>query len=462
MEEKTSAQSVSGVSATVEKPKHSLGFSELYALGVGQVIGAGVVTVLGAAMAVTGKSVWIAYFAAVVLGFMNIWPTFVYSSMARLNGGGYSMVAALCPPIFAGITLVSFIPTSFALSLFGIALGQYTQSLIPQFNPRTVGVIITTFFYLINLVKIKDMARVQKLMTWLLITTLVLFCIFGLPKVNSAPFDFSAADYFSGGSKGFITAVILLVYSTTSYNMVINYGRDAKRPKKNIPNSMWLSILTITILYSLIAIVASGILPIGDVAGKPLTYVARIIMPGPLFILFIGGGVIMALATTLNSMFGSFANVLLAGARDGWFPRSMAQPNRFGRPWIMITIIYIISIVPIIANLNVATVTNNIVLLSYTVKIIAAVSLYILPFRYPDLCKKSKYFISAPFYFITISISNISLIIVTVLSASALTPALVIISLGSIAFCALYSLWRIKAGKIKMENVFILNEGDDD
>jgi APA family basic amino acid/polyamine antiporter len=298
-------------------------------------------------------------------------------------------------------------------------------------------------------------------MTGLLIATLALFCALGLPKVGRAPFDFSSADYFSGGIKGFITAVILLV-STTCHNMVINYSRDSKRPKKNIPNAMWLSVLTIAVLYSLIAVVASGVLPIAEVAGKPLTYAARIIMPGPLFMLFIIGGVIMSLATTLNSMFGSFANVLATGARDGWFPKFTARSNRFGRPWVMITIIYLISVIPIIADFDVMTVANNMVLLSYTVKIIIAVSLYMLPFRYPGLCKNSRYFVSRPFYFITISISNISLIIVTVLSASALTPALVTISLGSIALCAVYSFWRVRTGKVTIENAFIVNDGDDD
>jgi APA family basic amino acid/polyamine antiporter len=447
--------------AAINKSKHSLGFSELYALAIGQVINVGVVTLLGMAMAVTGKSVWIAYFTAVVLGFMNIWPTLVYSSMVRLNGGKYSIAAALCPPIFAGITLVSFIPASFILSLFGIALGQYIQSLIPQLNPRLIGVMSITFFYAINLATIRDMAQIQKLMTGFLIATLALFCAFGLPKINGAPFEFSSVDYFSGGSKGFITAVILLV-STTSHNMVINYSKNAKHPKKNIPNVMWLSVLTIAILYSLIAVVASGVLPIAEAAGKPLTYIARIIMPGPLFILFVVGGVIMSLATTLNSMFGSFANILVTGARDGWFPKITAQSNRYGRPWVMITIIYVISVVPIAAGIDVVMAANNTVLLSHTVRIIIAVSLYILPFRYPRVCEKSKYFISRPFYFITISISNISLILVTVLSASALTPALVTISLGSIALCVVYSFWRVRTGKVVMENAFIVNDGNDD
>lgn len=442
--------------------KHTLGLSDLYSLGVGQVIGAGVVTVLGSAIAVTGKSAWLAYLVAVIVGFMNIWPNFVVASMSRLRGGSYSMVSATAHPVCSGIVMWATIPQSFSLALFGISLGMYMQSLIPSLDPKLVGIVIVTFFYILNLLKINNMAKFQKIMTVVLIGSLALFCLFGLPKVGSAPFEFSSSDYLMGGTGGFVTAVILLVYSTTSYYMTINYSENAKNPKKDVPNAMWLSLLTIAIFYSLIGIVASGVLPIDEVAGKPLTYVAKAIFPTPLFLFFIVGGVIMALATTLNSMFGSLANVCLAGARDGWFPEKMASRNRFGRPWILLTIMYAISVLPIVLGLNVKTVTNNIVFLTYMVRIITAISYYLLPLKYPKQCESSKYYGNKTLFYIGITISNISLLVVTVLSASALTPTLVIVSVTAILICVICSIWRYKAGKVHMANVFILDDEEDE
>jgi len=443
---------------TKNKSTHSLGFADLYALGVGQVMGAGVFTVMGVAMLSTGKSVWIAYFLAVVLNFIVNWPTFVLSSMARLNGGDYSAAAALVHPIFAGILMVAYIPYSFSLCLFGIALGQYTNSLFPALDARLMGILITTVFFILNLVKIKNMALVQKVMTILLISTLLIFIAFGLTRLNRVPFEFSSPDFFQGGGRGFLTAIILLSYSTQSYVYAVNYSRYAKNPTKTLPNVLWLCLITITVIYTLSGIVASGVLPIGDVAGKPLTFLASTILPGPLFYLFIVGGVLMALATTLNSMFGAFANLLLAGARDGWFPQFMAKLNRFGRPWVLLAIIYVISIIPIIVNLSVDAVTNNIMLIGYTVGLITAISKYFLPKKYPDKCEKSKYFINKAFFFTGVTLTTIAVIFIAVLSASAISPILAAISLSAIAICAIYAILRYRTGKVKIENVFIIED----
>lgn len=56
----------------------SLGLSELYAIALGYVIGAGIVTMVGPAIAVTGRSAWVAYFVAILFGLViNIPAVFI-------------------------------------------------------------------------------------------------------------------------------------------------------------------------------------------------------------------------------------------------------------------------------------------------------------------------------------------------------------------------------------------------
>ena len=52
-----------------ENKSQGLGIKELTSLAAGQVIGAGVVTLVGQAIGVTGRSVWLAYATAILLGF---------------------------------------------------------------------------------------------------------------------------------------------------------------------------------------------------------------------------------------------------------------------------------------------------------------------------------------------------------------------------------------------------------
>lgn len=436
-------------------PKNKkLGSKELYAIAIGTVIGAGVFNVLGSAIAQTGKSVWIAYITAVVLGMLLNLPFWLMSSMATLKGGQYSMVAGLLDKKWAGMFLIGYIPTSFSYALFGLGLGQYVNSLFPQVNAKFMGVLVITVFFLLNLFDISNMAKFQKIMTWILIATLFMFILFGLPKVNGAPFAFDDADYFLNGGNGFLAAVILLVYSCTSYIQVTNYGGMAHRPKHTLPRVILAAACTIFVVYAGAAIVASGVLPIEEVAGKPLTYVARTILPAPLFIVLILGGVVMALATTLNSMFGSFGRIYAQGCEDGWFGGILAKRNKHGAPIVLLTISWLIGIVPILTDFDINTITNNIVLLTYAMGLLPRAALLMFPRKYPEVLAKSKTWHKTGLYYFVNVFSLLLQIVVMVLAAKALTPTIVICSLGALLLCGVFAFIRAKGDRVNVADSF--------
>lgn len=447
---------------TVENSKmKKLGFKELYAISIGTVIGAGVFNVLGSAIAQTGKSVWLAYIVAVILGLIVNMPFWLMSSMATLKGGQYSMVAGLLDRKWAGMFLIGYIPTSFSYALFGLGLGQYVNSLFPTINAKWAGVAVITFFFILNLFDVSKMAKLQKIMTWILIGTLFMFILFGLPQVNGAPFDFGAQDYFLKGGTGFLTAVILLVYSCTSYIQVTNYGGMAVKPKKTLPKVILLSACTILVVYAGAAIVASGILPISEVVGQPLTFVARVVLPKPLFFVLILGGVVMALATTLNSMFGSFGRIYAQGCEDGWFGGILAKRNKNGAPYILLAISWLIGIVPIIIDFDIATVTNNIVLLTYAMGLLPRFALMMFPKKYPQVLKQSKTWNNPKKYHFANIFSLIVQIVIMVLAAKALNPVIVACSLGALALCGVFAFWRDKTGKVNVADSFDVNPDVD-
>lgn len=70
-----------------------LGLTDLIAMSSGQVIGAGVVTLIGTAIACTGQAAWLAYGAAIFIGFLSIVPFILMSSTFMLKGGEYTIVA---------------------------------------------------------------------------------------------------------------------------------------------------------------------------------------------------------------------------------------------------------------------------------------------------------------------------------------------------------------------------------
>ena len=283
-----------------EPPKGPLGRPELLALAVGQVIGAGVVTLVGPAIAYTGYSAWLAYFAAIVLGLIYILPIVFITGTVRLGGGQYSMVSGILGPIPAGFQAISCLTGSFACALFATSIGGYVNDLLPFIPAQIASITFLTLFFVINLFGVNIMAKVQKLMTWCLLAALMLFIVFGLFHLQNPIFDFHSGDFLSGGFKGFVSATMLLYYSTTGHYLTMNYSRTAQNATRDIPWAMLMATPVLLVVYCGVAIVATGVLPMADTAGRSLAVVAQSIFPAPLFILFIIFGPMFALFTTMN------------------------------------------------------------------------------------------------------------------------------------------------------------------
>ena len=78
----------------VRHPKRTVlaGAVLIVLMGLGAVIGAGVVTYSGIAVGLTGRSAWIAYAVAILLGFLCNLPLILMTTAARIKGGNYSLM----------------------------------------------------------------------------------------------------------------------------------------------------------------------------------------------------------------------------------------------------------------------------------------------------------------------------------------------------------------------------------
>ena len=124
-------------------------------------------------------------------------------------------------------------------------------------------------FFAINLCGVDVMAKVQKILVTLLFVALGLFIVLGCLQLKNPVFEFTAPDFFSNGPSGFFSAIMLYVYSTNGYSCIMNYGKQAKEAHKDIPKALLYCIPTLMVIYGGVAIVASGVLPLDQVAGQP-------------------------------------------------------------------------------------------------------------------------------------------------------------------------------------------------
>lgn len=431
---------------------------DLIAISSGQVIGAGVVSMIGTAITCTGMSAWLAYGAAIVVGFLSIIPFILISSTIMLKGGEYTIVANMLNEKAAGFYAISYIAQCLSLSVMGTSLAGYVTSIFPNVNGIVVGMLALTFFFLLNLAGVKVMASVQKPLTAILIICLLVFGFYGMTRVDGAVFQVSAPGFFSEGYEGFAAAISVYAFSTYGQYMVMNFGKDAENPTRDVPIAIMTTTAIIFIVYVSVAIVNCGVLPIEEVAGKPLTLTAKKIF-GAFFPLFIIGGPAMALLTTMNAQFGSRSTPLLKATLDGWFPEKIGRVNRKNVPYIIMALIYLVGIIPILAGLSIKTISNNLALIGYLSRAIAAIAIIRLPKKMPKEWERS--FLHMPdllFYFV-MAISFAANIYMVYIGAKGLPIQILVINLVFILLCGIYAVVRFNSGRVTVDKTLKL-EGE--
>lgn len=432
------------------KTRGTLGKSELLALGVGQVIGAGVITLVGQAVGLTGRSAWLAYAVAVIIGFIMVIPCVFLSSTIIVKGGSYSVIKAMSGERLAGMYVVSYITQCLSLSLMGTSLGIYLQSLWPVLEPRVVAIVFLLLFYGINLLGVSSMAKVQRAMSAILVLCLMMFIVAGVFKLDTAATNFAHSEFFTGGTEGFVNAIFLYVYSVTGYWMNINYASDAKNPKKDVPWSIIMVVPIIMIIYVGVALVGGGVLPLDQVINQPLTNVANNILPKALFVVFMLGGPIMALLTTINSCYAGFAAPHIQAAKDGWYPDVVAKTNKHGAPYVVLTVIMLVSLLPVLLNFDINTITKNCTLVQTVTMAMSAFVVWNLPKRFPEQWEKAPYHVPNGVFYAIMALSIFTYIAVFLASAATLNATIVIVSVSVLVLCSVYANIRYKMGKTKV------------
>jgi amino acid transporter len=134
------------------------------------------------------------------------------------------------------------------------------------------------------------------------------------------------------------SASLLLFFAFMGLETPLCNGGEIKNPKKTVPLGLFLGISGILILYIAIQLVTQGVLgeSIASHKDAPLAAVSKVIL-GKI-------GITLIIITTAISMLGSLGGeilsvprVLFASARDGLFPKPLAQIHpRFLTPHIAI------------------------------------------------------------------------------------------------------------------------------
>ena len=372
--------------------KRTLGKKELMGIAIGQIIGAGIMSMMGVAIAMTGRSANLAFMLSAVFTMCTFFPSIFITSCIRMRGGMYTQFAIFAGDKWAGYYSVVYFITNMSLAMYALSFAEYALALLPTGgNQKVIALIVGTLFFVLNYFGVDLMAKIQNLLVIVLVISLAMFAVFGLPQVD-------LAAYFSNG---------------------------------------------------LVATTASGVLPVPEVANQPLTLVAAEILPKPLYIFFIVGGAMFALATTLNSQIMSCTKPVMQSCEDGWFPQSLASLSKYKTPWKILIIYYFILVVPILADLNIAQISSIVQILGYLNNLVLTITAMKLPKMFPEAWEKSQFHVPTPVFNTLMIITCAALLVQASFMLKSMTLQLIIFNVAVMAAGFIWAFYRTGTGKAK-------------
>ena len=429
----------------------------LMSMAVGQIIGAGVMVMSISALGMTGRSVNIAFVIAAVFTIIGAIPTIFYSSVVRLRGGMYSQAALFNGETFAGFYVITYFISNCSLAMYAIGFTSYLVSLIPALAEMdtAVTVAVLTIFFILNYFGTEKMAKVQDIMFYVLVASLLMFTAFGLPKVEWSGYfvspGFDGTPLFANGITGLLQAASFLTFATGGATIIVNFSAEAINPQNDIPFVTIVSTLGVSILYALLATCIGGILPAEEVitAGN-LSVIARAIMPSWAYFIFVIGGACFALGTTLNASIGWVTKPLLQAVEDGWLPSVLGKLSRYGTPYILQIIFYVINIVAVIAGLDVSQLGQLTLIIGNIQGIVMVWGVMKLPEMFPEQWAKSPFHVSDGLFRTLMLLGIAVLVLQAYMNISGTTITVVLINAVTFIAATAFAIIMKKSGKVHM------------
>lgn len=324
---------------------------DLFFLAMGCTIGAGIITNTGIAIGMSGSGVIIAYFLACLIMFVTNLPIMLYTTVYPVMSPAYHMTAVLNKKI-GGFWFYCQFAGALAQAYMGVAFGTYLNSIIPAIDPNVAGCVIVTLFFGVNLLDLKTSAKVQNVTTAVLLLVIGSFIVLGVPKCDFGQL-FSREGLLYGGAGGIFNAVSAVLFGVGGSAIVMNFGPQMEDPKRNIPLMTIISFICAFFVFGLVAFVGAGVAPLDEVAGQPMTYQAQLIYPGNGYLIFVIGGALLAITTTINGNYQRYWSSIIRGVDDGWLPKIMGKRNKYGIPWVLMIVFWLMALIPNLLRLDI-------------------------------------------------------------------------------------------------------------
>lgn len=319
-------------------------------MGIGTVVGGSLFGMAGVGIALAGPGVPITFLIAGVCAMIQNLPMMALGSALPVNGGDYKYVSRFMGPVcgfaFQWMRLLNLLNVSVSC----LAAGRYLPSILPFLSPEAAGILTLAVVYVPCLFNVRISSAVQNIMVAMLLLALCLFIGSGWAPA-AASFSWRGM-VTTTGVVPILVAVSFLRTSLFGATGLVNMGGEIRNPRKTIPVAIAGATGICTVLFALVGFVASHAVPWQMMDGQPLSVAAETFMSGSMFAFFVIFGALFALTSTMLAAFLGNSRLIHAGAADRIWPSFFIRTNRYGVPARIMTLMFLVGIVPVLLRLE--------------------------------------------------------------------------------------------------------------
>ncbi|MDG2518320.1 amino acid permease [Lysobacter soli] len=346
--------------------KRSLTATQLVMLGIGAVIGAGIFVLSGHAAAEhAGPAIVISF---IIAGFACALAGLCYAEFAAMlpvSGSAYSYSYATLGEFvawFIGWNLV--LEYMFAASTVAVGWSGYLNSFLGSFNmalpaslaAAPLNVVEGSIVYtggLINLpavfivaalsglcyVGITQSAIVNSVIVAIKVIVIVMFVAFAAQYVNPdnwVPFVPENQGPGRYGIDGIIRGASVVFFAYIGFDAVSTAAGEAKNPQRDMPIGILGSLVICTIIYIIVALVLTGLLPYPQLSTPKPVATALEAYPSLLWLKHVVElGAIAGLSSVILVMLMGQPRIFYSMAKDGLLPKVFAKVHpKFQTPYM--------------------------------------------------------------------------------------------------------------------------------
>jgi APA family basic amino acid/polyamine antiporter len=406
-----------------------LGPVTLTSLGVGAIIGTGIFVLTGvAAHDKAGPALTLSF---VVAGIACVFAAFCYAefaSMVPVAGSAYTYAYATLGELFAWIIgwdlILEYAVGSAAvaqgwsgyfqdfLSIFKIHLPKAITDAPFDYDPKLghffatgsvvnlTAIVITAIVTVILVKGIRESATFNATMVGIKLGVVLFVIAVGAFFIDPknwkpfAPYGFGGINFFGktifgtespdGTALGMLAGAATIFFAYIGFDSVSTHAEEAKNPRRDVPIGIISSLLICTVLYLLVSVVLTGMVPCDQIDIKaPVSNAFAKKLPWAQGLISLGA--VAGITSVLLVMMLSQPRVLLAMARDGLVPKDFfgdVHP-RFRTPWkaTMVTGLFVAILSGLLPLRVLAELVNIGTLLAF---VIVCAAVLIMRYTHPD------------------------------------------------------------------------------